>query len=78
MLATIVDWAALGKTAYVSALIGLGVLLVAALAVVASLKAQDDRREGAGTAAVAYGGVTLLCLAGLLAAVVYGIDLLAQ
>ena len=78
MLASIVDWAALGKTAYVSVLIGLGVLLVAALAVVSSLKAQDDRREGAGTAAVAYNGVTLLCLVGLFAAVVYGIYLIAQ
>jgi hypothetical protein len=78
MVATIVDWAALGKTAYVSALIGLGVLLLAGLAVVASLKAQDDRREGAATAAVAYGGVTVLCLAGLFAAVVYGIYLIAR
>ena len=78
MLASIVDWAALGETAYVSALIGLGVLLVAGIAVAASLKAQDDRREGAGGAAVAYSGLTLLCLAGLLAAVVYGIYLIAQ
>jgi len=78
MLATIVDWAALGRTAYVSALIGLGVLLVAGLAVVCSLRAQDDRREGAGTAAVAYSGAPLLCLASLLAAVVYGIYLIAQ
>jgi hypothetical protein len=78
MLATIVDWAALAKTAWVSALIGLGVLIVAAIGVSASLKAQDDRHAGANTAAVTYGAVTVLCVAGLIVAVVYGIYLIAQ
>jgi hypothetical protein len=78
MLATIVDWAALAHTAWVSAVIGLGVLLVAAVGVAASLKAQDDRAAGMGGGAVAFGGVTILCVIGLIGAVVYGIYLIAQ
>jgi hypothetical protein len=78
MLATVVDWAALAKTAWVSAAIGLGVLVVAAIGVASSLKAQDDRHAGANTAAITYGAVTVLAVAGLIAAVVYGIYLIAQ
>ena len=78
MLATIVDWAALAKTAWVSAAIGIGVLVVAAIGVAASLRAQDDRSHGANTVAVAYGAVTVLAVAGLIIAVVYGIFLITQ
>jgi hypothetical protein len=78
MLATIVDWHALGQAAWVSVVIGLGILLVAAVGVAASLKAQDDRTAGSNGAAVAYMGVTVVCVAGLFAAVIYGIYLLTQ
>jgi hypothetical protein len=78
MLATIVAWAALAQAAWVSAAIGFGILLVAAIGVAASLKAQDDRHAGANTAAVTYGAVTVLCVAGLIIAIVYGIYLITQ
>ena len=78
MLATIVDWAALAHAAWVSAVIGLGILVVGAVGVAASLRAQDDRTAGANGAAVVFGGVTILCVAALVGAVVYGIYLLTQ
>jgi len=78
MLATIVDWSALAQAAWVSAVIGLGVLIVAALGVAASLKAQDDRTAGANAGAIVFGGVTIVCVAGLIGGVAYGIYLLTQ
>jgi hypothetical protein len=78
MLATIVDWSALAQAAWVSAVIGLGVLVVAAVGVAASLRAQDDRSAGANGAAFAFGGITLVCVIGLIGAVAYGIYLLTQ
>ena len=78
MLATIVDWAALAQAAWVSAVIGLGILVVGAVGVAASLRAQDDRTAGAGGAAVVFGGITIVCVAGLVGAVIYGIYLLTQ
>ena len=78
MPATIVDWAALGQAAYVSAAIGLGVLLVAAIGVASSLKAQDDRAAGAGGGAVAFAGITALCVVALIGSIVAGIYLIAK
>ncbi len=78
MLATVVDWAALAQAAWVSAVIGLGILIVGAVGVAASLRAQDDRAAGASGGAVVFGGITVACVAGLIGAVIYGIYLLAQ
>ena len=78
MLATIVDWAALAQAAWVSAVIGLGILVVGAVGVAASLRAQDDRTAGATGAAVVFGGITVACVVGLTGAVIYGIYLLTQ
>ena len=78
MLATVVDWAALWQAAWVSIVIGLGILVVGAVGVAASLRAQDDRTAGDNGAAVVFGGVTIVCVAGLIGAVIYGIYLLAQ
>ena len=40
-----IDWAALGQAAWTSVAIGLGVLLVAGVAVSSSLRAQDSARR---------------------------------
>ena len=42
-----IDWAALGQAAWTSVAIGLGVMLVAGVAVTSSLRAQDARASGA-------------------------------
>ncbi len=78
LVATIVDGAALGKAAWTSAAIGLGVLVVAAIGVAASLRAQDERSAGDNAGAIALTGVSVVCAAGLLVAVVAGIYLIAK
>jgi hypothetical protein len=76
--ADIVDWAALGNAAWEIALFGLVILVVAAIAVATSLRAQDVRKTAGGAVATAYGAVTVVCVAGLAAAVVLGIHLMTQ
>jgi hypothetical protein len=74
----IVDWGSLAEAVYISVLVGLGVLIVAALGVVASMRAEDARARGeSGTVAV-YGAGTVVCIAALLGAVGVGIYLLTQ
>lgn len=46
--AELIEWSLLGEAAAYAAIAGLGVCLVAAGAVVASLHAQDNRREHRG------------------------------
>ena len=77
-LATIVDWGSLAEAAYVSVAVGLAVLLVAAVGVAASLKAQDERIAGRESGAVAFGGVTIVCVLALAGAIGAGIYLLTQ
>ena len=74
----IVDWSSLGEAVYVSIAVGLGVLLVAAVGVASSLKAQDERGAGRESSAVALGGVTVVCVLGLVGAIAAGIYLLTQ
>jgi ABC-type nickel/cobalt efflux system permease component RcnA len=73
----IVDWDALGQALYISVGFGLAVLLVAGVAVNASLRAVDSRENGGGSVA-AYGFVTIVCVAALIAAVVTGIYIMTQ
>jgi heme A synthase len=75
---SIVDWHSLGQAVLSSVVIGLGVLLVAGLAVVASLRAQDERAKGREGAVIAFGAVTVLCVIGILGAIAAGIWAMAQ
>jgi hypothetical protein len=77
-MATIVDWSSLGEAAYVSVAVGLGVLLVAAVGVASSLRAEDERGAGRESSAVALAGVTVACVLALLGAIGTGIYLLTQ
>jgi hypothetical protein len=74
----IVDWGSLWEAIYVSVLFGLGVLLIAAIGVAASLRSQDARVVGHGGASAALAGLTVVCVLALVAAVVAGIYLLTQ
>jgi hypothetical protein len=77
-MATIVDWSSLGEAIYVSIAVGLGVLLVAAIGVASSLRAEDERRAGHEGGAVALNAVTVICVLGLAGAIAAGIYLLTQ
>ena len=72
IVAVDVDWSGLLQAAYVSAAFGIGVILVAGLAVVASLKAQDRQAASQG-GALAFHVVTGVCVLAIAAAVVLGI-----
>jgi hypothetical protein len=69
-----IDWAALGEAAYISVAVGLGVLLVAAVAVTSSLRAQDAH----GGSSAVFNVVTVACVLALAAAVVIGIYLMTD
>jgi hypothetical protein len=73
MIAAIdIDWGALLEAAVVSAVFGIGVILVAGVAVVASLRGQDrDLAQRGGV--LAYQVLTGACVLGIAAAVVLAI-----
>jgi hypothetical protein len=74
----IVDWHSLGQAVLSSVVIGLGVLLVAGVAVVASLRAQDERAKGREGAVIGFSAVTVVCVIGILGAIAAGIWAMAQ
>jgi hypothetical protein len=78
MIATLVDWDLLGQAVLSSFVIGLGVLVVAGVAVAASLRAQDSRSDGNETAFIGFSAVTVLGVVTVTAAVVGGIWVMAQ
>jgi hypothetical protein len=78
MIATLVDWDLLGQAVLSSFVIGLGVLVVAGVAVAASLRAQDSRSDGNETAFIGFSAVTVLGVVAVTAAVVGGIWVMAQ
>jgi septal ring-binding cell division protein DamX len=78
MIATLVEWDLLAEAIYVSIIVGIAVSVIAAIAVRASLKAQDERAAGQEGAAALNIGLTGLCVLALAAAIVVGIYLLTQ
>lgn len=75
---SIIDWGSLFEAVYISVAVGLGVLVVAAIAVASSLSAEDARMVRDGGATVAFGAVTVICVLGLIGSVVAGVYLLTQ
>jgi hypothetical protein len=73
-----IDWGALGQAVLTSVVIGLGVLLVAGIAVVTSLRAQDARSVNQNGAAAAFGAITAICVIALAAAIVIGIYIMTD
>ncbi|MFT3865515.1 MAG: hypothetical protein QM729_14695 [Solirubrobacterales bacterium] len=76
--AEIVEAAPLLEAIWTSAVFGLGVLFIAGIGVIASLRATERRAEGHEASFVSFGAVTVLCGLGLLAAVVLGIWAMTQ
>jgi heme/copper-type cytochrome/quinol oxidase subunit 2 len=73
-----IDWHALTEAAYVSIVVGLGVLLVAAFAVISSLRAQEARADGQTGTSTALNAVTAICVIALAAAIVIGIYIMTD
>ena len=77
-IAEIIDWGSLLEAIYISVGVGLGILIVAGIAVTSSLSAEDARTVHNGGATFAFGTVTFLCVLALIGSVVAGIYLLTQ
>jgi hypothetical protein len=72
-----IDWSSLLEAAYVSAAFGIGVMVVAAVAVIASLQAQDREKEHQGGVLVLH-VITGACVLAIVAAVVLGIAVMVN
>jgi hypothetical protein len=72
-----IEWSKLIEAAYVSAAFGIGVLLIAGFAVVASLRSQDRRAAHQG-GAIVLDVVTTACVVAIAAAVVFGIFIMTD
>ena len=73
ILATIVDWAALGETALAALLAGVGVALSLSLAILGAARLSDPSSDAGLLGSLALGLLTFVGLAATLAAVVFGI-----
>lgn len=78
MSAAIVDWGALGRVVLYSLIAGVGVPAVYALAVLGAGRSTEAQRARRGVAASAYAVLAVVGIAVSLAAVVYGVVLMAQ
>ena len=77
ILATVVDWGKLLQAAYVSAVFGIGVVVIGGLAVVASLRSQDRRRAHRG-GVIALDVVTGACVLAIAGAIVLGVYIMVS
>lgn len=78
LLATVVDWAELGKTVAGAAIGGISVALIFSLAVLGGARLIDLRRTGQTAAAAAAGVLMAVALAAFTAAIVVGLIVMTQ
>jgi hypothetical protein len=78
VIATIVDWAAVGKVALYSMIASVGVSLAFGVAVRGTTRFVEVLRAGRAAAATAYATVAAAAFGASLAAVGYGIYLMTQ
>ena len=76
MIATIVDWHAIGQVIWVSLLAGVGVPAAYGFALLGSTRALEHGRDGRLGEAITYGAVGVLGLAIVIGAIVFGIVIL--
>jgi hypothetical protein len=76
ILASVVDWGALGRVIAYSLVAGIGVPAVYALAVLGAGRSIDAQRDGRGALATAYAVVAFVGGAACLGAIAYGIYLM--
>jgi hypothetical protein len=78
VLATVVDTQALLKTVVAAFVAGVGVTLIFSLAILGAARFADRSRDGRPVAAVAFGALAVVALAGAAAAVTIGIIVMAR
>jgi len=77
-MAGVIEWDKIAELLWVAPLAALIVSIAFSLIIMASSRATDARRAGAGTVAMAYSVVTLLATAGFIAVVVYGVAIIIK
>ena len=77
LAAKIVDWGSLLQVVWVSLVGGVGLTAVFSVAVLGAVRSVDFVRAGRRVAAGAFGALALVALAASLAAILYGIALMA-
>jgi hypothetical protein len=78
VIASIVDTTAIGKVILYSLIFGIGIVVIFGLGVSSVAAAQDALRQRRTIAGVAWGLLTVACVAATLAAVVLGIVVLSS
>jgi hypothetical protein len=78
LLGSIVDGDALLNVLWTSLLAGIGVTTVFAVAILGGTRAVDASRGGRPAAAAVFGALAVVALAGVAAAVVFGIVVMTQ
>ena len=73
LIATIVDWGALGQTALAALVSGVGVALSFSLGILGVARLTESTRELGILGALAFGTLAFLGIAATLAAIVFGI-----
>ncbi|MDO8189276.1 hypothetical protein Q5424_26010 [Conexibacter sp. JD483] len=76
--AKLVDWDLLGEAVAASFVIGIAVLVIAGVAVAASLRAQDQRAAGAEGGVIGWSALTVVCVLAIAGAIAAGIWVMAQ
>jgi hypothetical protein len=78
VLATVVDWSALGKVVLYSFVIAVGVTITTSLAILGAIRFADMRKDERVVEAGAYAVLTAITAAASMAAVVLGIIVMTQ
>jgi hypothetical protein len=78
VLATVVDWSALGKVVLYSFVIAVGVTVTTSLAILGAIRFADMRKDERVVEAGAYAVLTAVTAAASMAAVVLGIIVMTQ
>lgn len=71
-----IDTGQIAELIWVAALAGIGFCGVFAVALLGATRSGEMRRDGRGTAAAAYGALTIVSVLAFCAAVVYGISVI--
>jgi hypothetical protein len=78
VLATVIDWNALGKVALAGLIAAPGLTIAFSLAIVGASRMTESRQAGHGTVALAWGTLAVIALAVVAGAVAYGLHVMTS
>jgi len=78
LIDAVIEWDKIGELLWVAPLAGLAVAITYSLMIVGFARAGEARRDGAGTARMAYSVLAVLSTVAFLAVVVYGVTIIVK